>query len=157
MFNYLKPTVKDIVDMQKLVYAEVENGNILVRSESDMATNIRSYRVVYKDNILIGFVALHIHTPLLAEIRSLVVAKDFRGEGIGKELIKFSINEAKEYDIEEILVLTYQQKLFEKFDFKVIEKASMPDTKIWADCIKCKHFPICDEVALTLQLKSLFE
>ncbi len=152
MFKYIKPTVKDIQAMQKLVFAEVENGNILVRSEADMATNIRSYLVVYKDDILVGFVALHIHTPILAEIRSLVVSSDFRTQGIGTKLIQASIDEAKAYNIDEILVLTYQQRLFEKFKFNVIEKASIPDTKIWADCIKCKHFPICDEIALTLKL-----
>ena len=26
------------------------------------------------------------------------------------------------------------------------------DTKIWADCIKCKHFPICNEVSLIINL-----
>jgi len=151
MFKFVKPTVLDIPKMQELVYAEVENGNILVRSEAEMATTIRSYRVVYVDNILIGFVALHIYTPILAEIRSLVVAKEFRGNGIGKKLIQYCIDEAKELNIKEILVLTYQAKLFEKFNFHIIEKSTLPDTKIWADCIKCKHFPICDEVALLLK------
>ncbi|PHQ55600.1 MAG: GNAT family N-acetyltransferase, partial [Sulfurimonas sp.] len=29
-----------------------------------------------------------------------------------------------------------------------IPKESLPEHKIWADCIKCKHFPICNEVSL---------
>ena len=152
MYKYLKPTVADIKNMQELVHDEVENGNILVRSEAEMATTIRSYKVVYDDNQLIGFVALHIHTPVLAEIRSLVVASHKRGEGIGSKLIQHCINEANDLKIQQLLVLTYQQTLFEKFDFKVIQKESLPDTKIWADCIKCKHFPICDEIALLLCL-----
>ncbi len=152
MFKFTKPTVLDISKMQKLVQAEVENGNILVRSEAEMATTIRSYRVVYDGDKLIGFVALHIYTTLLAEIRSLVVSKDFRGQGVGQKLIQYCIEEAKELNIKEILVLTYQAKLFEKFKFNIIEKSTLPDTKIWADCIKCKHFPICDEVALLLKM-----
>ena len=152
MIKFIKPTVKDISNMQKLVLQDVENGNILVRNESEMATTIRSYTVAYKDDILVGFVALHIHTPLLAEIRSLVVSEDLRGQGIGKQLISHCISEAKEIYLSELLVLTYQAKLFEKFGFNIIEKATIPDTKIWADCIKCKHFPICDEVALTLKI-----
>ncbi|HIP13767.1 MAG TPA: N-acetyltransferase [Arcobacter sp.] len=152
MIRFVKPTVKDISAMQELVLEDVANGNILVRNESEMATTIRSYTVAYKDEVLVGFVALHIHTPLLAEIRSLVVSSDLRGQGIGQKLISHCINEAKQIDISELLVLTYQAKLFEKFDFKIIEKSTIPDTKIWADCIKCKHFPICDEVALTLKI-----
>jgi len=50
------------------------------------------------------------------------------------------------------LVLTYRQRLFENFGFNVIAKETIPDTKIWLDCIKCKHFPICDEIALTLDI-----
>ena len=138
--------------MQELVLADVDNGNILVRSESEMATTIRSYTVVYDENKLVGFVALHIHSITLAEIRSLVVKDSYRGKGIGKKLIQSCINESKNIELEELLVLTYKQALFEKFGFEVIEKASIPDTKIWADCIKCKHFPICDEISLTLKI-----
>jgi len=152
MYHYKKPTIKEIPAMQNLVLAEVENGNILVRSEDEMATTIRSYIVVYDNEQLIGFVALHIHSPILCEIRSLVVSQQYRGKGVGSQLIRLAIDEAKEYDLKQILVLTYQQQLFEKFDFAVIDKSSIPDNKIWADCIKCKHFPICDEIALMLNV-----
>jgi len=152
MFKYFKPTIKHIKDMQELVLADVENGNILVRSESEMATTIRSYTVVYHKDELVGFVALHIHSITLAEIRSLVVKDSYRGNGIGKNLIQSCITEGISIELEELLVLTYKQILFENFGFKVIEKASIPDTKIWADCIKCKHFPICDEISLTLKI-----
>ena len=54
--------------------------------------------------------------------------------------------------VKKLLVLTYKQKLFESFGFEVILKESIPETKIWADCIKCKHFPICDEISLTLDI-----
>ena len=150
--KYLKPTVKDIENMQNLVVQEVQNGNILERSASEMATTIRSYTVAYKDDVIVGFVALHIHTTTLCEIRSLIVHSDFRNYGIGAELIKKAISEAKFYSLKTILVLTYRQKLFEKFSFTVIAKESIPETKIWLDCIKCKHFPICDEIALTLEV-----
>jgi len=152
MLKYFKPTIKHIKDMQNLVLADVENGNILVRNESEMATTIRSYTVVYNNDELVGFVALHIHSITLAEIRSLVVKETYRGQGIGKKLIQNCIDEGKIIELEELLVLTYKQALFEKFGFNVIEKASLPDTKIWADCIKCKHFPICDEISLTLKI-----
>ena len=51
-----------------------------------MSTTIRSYTAVKIDNQLAGFVALHIHTPILAEIRSLVVGSQFRHQGLGTKL-----------------------------------------------------------------------
>ncbi|MDX9743483.1 MAG: N-acetyltransferase [Arcobacteraceae bacterium] len=152
MIHFIKPTVADIPNMQQLVALEVKNGNILERNSSEMATTIRSYIVAYDEDKIVGFVALHIHTATLCEIRSLVVDSEFRKQGIGTGLINRAIEEAKFYGLQSVLVLTYQQKLFEKFGFKVIAKESIPETKIWLDCIKCKHFPICDEIALTLDI-----
>jgi amino-acid N-acetyltransferase len=149
---YLKPTVQDIENMQNLVQIEVQNGNILERTASEMATTIRSYTVAYQNNKIVGFVALHIHTPTLCEIRSLIVGSESRNLGVGAKLIEMAIDEAKFYKLQTILVLTYRQSLFEKFGFSVIAKETIPDTKIWLDCIKCKHFPICDEIALTLDI-----
>lgn len=151
--EFFKPTVKDIVSMQKLVLDDVANGNILERSEAEMSTTIRSYTIAKIGGDIVGFVALHIHTPELAEIRSLVVDKNHRKKGIGQGLIEKALLEGKSLDMEKILVLTYQQQLFEKFGFDVIQKESLPDTKIWVDCIKCKHFPICDEIALLKNIK----
>ena len=106
--------------------------------------------IVKVNNKLVGFVALHIHTITLAEIRSLVVQSEYRNYGLGKKLIKYAIEEAKQLNIKEILVLTYQDKLFKKFNFQVIDKELIPNPEIWADCIKCIHFPKCDEIALKL-------
>jgi len=149
---FFKPNVLDIDSMQELVVEDVKNGNILHRDSNEMATTIRSYTAVkYKDE-LVGFIALHIHTQTLAEIRSIIVKDSFRGKGIAKLLIQKTIDEAKSLNLKKLLVLTNKKILFESFNFLEIQKESIPETKIWADCIKCKHFPICDEVSLTLEI-----
>jgi len=150
--EYFKPTVKDIDDMQLLVRQEVINGNILDRSAHEMAATIRSYIVAKHDKDIIGFVALHIHTQDLGEIRSLIVAEKYRKQNIAKGLIQKAIKEGKELGLNKLLVLTYKRELFESFGFVEISKESIPETKIWADCIKCKHFPICNEISLTLDI-----
>ena len=147
-----KPTVIDIPLMQSLVEADVENGNILHRNSNEMATTIRSYIAIKNSKNIIAFVALHIHTITLAEIRSLIVHKDYRGKGVGTKLVKACIDEARQLNLKKLLVLTYQKSFFESFDFIEIQKESIPETKIWADCIKCKHFPVCDVISLTLNL-----
>lgn len=149
---YFKPNVLDIPKMQMLVVADVVNGNILDRNSNEMATTIRSYTAAKIDDEIIGFVALHIHTMTLAEVRSLVVKEQYRKQGIGNTLIQKTIEEAKNLHLKKILVLTYKKALFESFHFVEIAKESIPETKIWADCIKCKHFPICNEVSLTLDI-----
>jgi amino-acid N-acetyltransferase len=152
MISYSSAKLSDVKQMQELVLPEVKTGKILFRSDDEISTNIRSYTLAKKDNKLVGFAALHIHAPDLAEVRSLIVSESTRGQGVGAKLVRHTLKEAKELDVKKVFTLTYEQKFFEKLDFKEIPKETLPEHKIWADCVKCKHFPICDEIALIIEL-----
>ena len=146
--SFRKASLRDIPNMQVLVEPEVVSGVILKRDNDEVATNIRSYHLAFNKEQLVGFCALHVHTTTLAEVRSLIVDDSVRGSGVGSELIKLALKEAKVLGLKEVLSLTYQQAFFERLEFKEIPKESLPEHKIWADCINCKHFPICNEVSL---------
>ena len=153
MVKLVKAKLKDIPQMQEIVARDVKNGVILNRSDDEVATNIRSYVLAKDGDRVVGYGALHIHSPRLAEIRSLIVLADYRGQGIGKKIILFTLDEARALGVrEDVLVLTYLPLLFTKLNFKEIAKESIPEHKIWADCIKCIHFPICDEISLVYKL-----
>ncbi|CAA6817959.1 MAG: N-acetylglutamate synthase (EC [uncultured Sulfurovum sp.] len=153
MVKLSKATLLDIPEMQKMVQNEVKDGIILERNEDEVATNIRSYVLAKENNIILGYVALHIHSVRLAEIRSLIVAEEHRGKNIGKKIVLFALEEARSLKIsEEVLVLTYLPDFFKKMNFVEIAKETIPEHKIWADCIKCIHFPICNEISLVYKL-----
>ena len=138
--------------MQELIREEVLKGIILPRADDEIATNIRSYTLAIQNEKIAGLSALHIHAPSLAEVRSIVVDKNLRGKGIGKEIVKRLLEEGKNLGLKQIFTLTYQKEFFQKLSFKEIPKESLPTSKIWADCIKCKHFPVCDEIALIIDI-----
>ena len=148
MIKLRKAKLFDIPAMQELVKDKVADGTILKREDDEVATNIRSYVLAFEGDELIGYGALHIHSISLAEIRSLIVKQSARGKGVGKKIVEYCINEAKELGVKEILVLTYIAEFFEKMGFKQIEKEDIPEHKIWLDCIKCIHFPVCNEKSL---------
>lgn len=149
MIALVKATLSDIPQMQVLVEKEVKIGTILNRNEDEVATNIRSYVLAKDGEKIVGYTALHIHSRRLAEIRSLIVDEAYRGQHIGQKMVEFTLNEAKMLKVEEdVLVLTYLPGFFQKLGFKEINKEVIPEHKIWADCIKCIHFPVCNEVAL---------
>lgn len=150
--EYKKADLSHISQMQELVLPEVESGVILSRSDEEIATNIRSYILAFTDSSLIGFGALHIHSPSLAEIRSLIVKENYRGHKIGENIVNICVDEAKTLGVQKVLSLTYKQSFFERLGFVEIPKESIPEHKIWADCIKCKHFPVCNEVSLIKNL-----
>jgi amino-acid N-acetyltransferase len=147
-----KADLKDIPQMLALVAEEVKSGVILDRSADEIATNIRSYVLAKEEEKLVGYTALHIHSPRLAEVRSLIVDEAFRGRSVGKQMVQFALEEARELGLEEVLVLTYLPQFFLKMGFEEIAKESIPEQKIWADCIKCIHFPVCNEVSLMYRI-----
>ena len=153
MIELVKAKLSDIPQMQALVVSEVKDGIILHRSEDEVATNIRSYVLAKEGEKLVGYTALHIHSRRLAEIRSLIVDEAYRGQKVGQRMVEFTLDEAKALGVEEdVLVLTYLPQFFLKLNFKEIAKEGIPEHKIWADCIKCIHFPVCNEVALIHKL-----
>ncbi len=151
MIAYVKPTLGDIETMQQMVAAFVADGTILQRDNDEVATNIRSYIAAKKGDKIIGYLALHIHTTSLAEIRSFIVAEEYRGQGIGGALVNAAKKEASALGVTRILTLTYHNLLefFYGHGFHEVNKQEIPQQKIWADCIKCIHFPSsCSEYAL---------
>lgn len=156
MLKLSKATIQDISQMQNLVKEELKEGTILNRSDDEVATNIRSY-VLAKDKIdgkILGYTALHIHSSRVAEIRSLIVNREYRGQNIGQKMVNFCLEEAKSLGVlEEVLVLTYVPEFFKKLHFKEINKELIPEHKIWTDCIKCIHFPVCNEIALVYNIR----
>ena len=153
MIELVKAKLSDIPAMQALVVSEVKDGIILNRTEDEVATNIRSYVLAKDGDKLVGYTALHIHSRRLAEIRSLIVDEAYRRQNVGQRMVQFTLDEAKNIGVEEdVLVLTYLPQFFLNLNFKEIDKEVIPEHKIWADCIKCIHFPICNEVALVYKL-----
>lgn len=153
MIELVKAKLSDISAMQALVLNEVKDGVILMRTEDEVATNIRSYVLAKDKDRIVGYTALHVHSKRLAEIRSLIVDEKYRGKKVGQRMVEFTLQEAKELGVEEdVLVLTYLPMFFEKLGFSEINKELIPEHKIWADCIKCIHFPICNEVALVYKV-----
>jgi len=153
MIELKKATLSDIPAMQAMVTSEVKDGIILNRTEDEVATNIRSYVLAKEGDKLVGYTALHVHSKRLAEIRSLIVNEEYRGQKVGQRMVHFTLDEAKKLGVEEdVLVLTYLPQFFQKLGFVEINKEEIPEHKIWADCIKCIHFPICNEIALVFKV-----
>jgi amino-acid N-acetyltransferase len=83
----------------------------------------------------------------LAEIRSLCVDEEHRKRDIGRRLVSACIEDAKTLGVTRIFVLTYIPDFFKKIGFAEVEKSTLPH-KVWSHCLKCVHFPDCNEIAM---------
>lgn len=147
-----KAKLSDVEQIHELVNYYAEKGLMLSRSRNALYEYIRDFAVAELDGEIVGVGALHILWVDLAEIRALAVKESLFGQGVGRKLVDFFINEAKELDIPKVFTLTYQPGFFSKCDFDTVDKENMPH-KIWKECIHCPKFPNCDEVCLQKDIK----
>lgn len=142
-----KAKIKDIKQIQGLIGSFAKMDVMLPRSLNELYENIRDFWVDEDKGKLAGCAALHISWDDLAEIKSLAVAKNKQGKGIGRDLVTACLAEARGMGAKKIFVLTYKPEFFKKLGFRKIKHAALPH-KIWAECINCAKFPNCREIAL---------
>ncbi|NLI28823.1 MAG: N-acetyltransferase [Nitrospiraceae bacterium] len=148
-----KARIADVKAIQSLVNDFAKREQMLPRSLNELYESVRDF-IVYEDQgHIIGVCALRIMWDDLGEIRSLAVRPQDQKKGIGKQLVKRCLKEAKEIGLQRVFALTYQPFFFKKLGFHDVDKAKLPQ-KIWSDCIKCHKFPECDEHAVILSLKT---
>jgi len=124
---------------------------LLGRSLSSLYDHLRDFKVAFSPKVepgeLLGVCSLHICWENLAEIRSLAVAENFQGQGLGRSLVRSCLNDAQGFGISRVFTLTYQPEFFKKMGFQPIDKSKLPH-KVWSDCINCPMFPDCNEESL---------
>ena len=146
-----KTNILDAKAIQSLINKSAKAQEVLPRSLNDIYENIRDFFVFFKDDKIAGCCALHIAWEDLAEIRSLVVKDESRGQGIGRELVEACVKEARDLKIKKLFLLTRKPDFFKKFGFGEIQKSLLPH-KIWNDCTCCVQFPDCNEIAMMKEL-----
>jgi len=131
-------------------YAEL--GRMLHRSLESVYGSLRDF-LVAEDNFgrVVGCVAITIFWSDLAEVKSLAVAPDVAGQGVGSMLMRAALKDARSYGVRKLFALTYEQGFFARQGFKVIDRQTLPE-KVWRECISCPKVDACDEIAMMLSL-----
>jgi len=142
-----KATMGDIPHLHRLVNEYASAGEMLPRSVNELYESLRDFFVVEAQGQLVACGACHITWDNLAEIRTMAVARDWQGRGLGGQIVQACLEEAKALGIGQVFVLTYRPEFFARQGFREVDKATLPH-KIWTECINCPKFPDCGEVAL---------
>ena len=143
----------DAKAISALVNHYAERGRMLHRSLESVYESLRDFLVASDDAALAGCVALSISDRDLAEIRSLAVAGQCRGRGVGSRLVEAAVGQARQLGLARIFVLTCEPDFFSRFRFHLVERDSLP-AKVWRDCIHCPRADDCNEIAMVLDLEA---
>lgn len=151
MGEFRKPKLSEVEALKALLDEAVAQGSILPRALPELYENVRDFYVYVDEKGIGGCVALHIDMIDLAEVRSLVVREDLRGRGVGERLLGEVVKEARALEIARVYALTRVPAFFLKSDFQVVDKMELP-YKVFKDCMRCRLFPGCDEIAVVRDL-----
>lgn len=145
--------IGDAHAIHDLITLYADMGNLLPRPINEIYRHLRDFFVVEADNRIVACGALEIFTENLGEVRSLVVADEVKGTGIGRMLVERIIEETRVLGLKRLMALTYVPEFFHKLGFKTVKKDMLPE-KVWGICIKCYKYNNCDEIAVLLELRT---
>lgn len=140
--------LQDAVNIFDLVNSLSHDGTLLRRSYAEICENVRDFWIALgEDGAFLGCGALHLYGPHLAEVRSIVVRPEAKGQGAGGKLLRALLQEAEYQGVSCVSLFTRIPDFFHHFDFRTVDRTALPD-KIYKDCQTCPRLYACDEVAM---------
>src|SRR5579859_1334409 len=140
--------LQDAVHIFELVNSLSHDGTLLRRSYAEICENVRDFHIAESEaGVFLGCGALHLYGPHLAEVRSIVVKPEAKGQGAGGKLLRALLTEAEEQGVSSVCLFTRIPDFFFHFGFRVVDRTALPD-KIYKDCQACPRLYACDEVAM---------
>ena len=143
-----KAVADDVPAIHALLERYADLGIVLRRSREDILHYLANFFVAENQGGVCACAAVRDFGNDLLEVRSLVVAPELQGRGIGRQLVAGVISALDaSRGTWRLFTLTKEPAFFGKLGFRVVEREMFPE-KIWSDCRNCPKNTCCDEVAL---------
>ncbi len=145
--------LQDAQNIYDLVNSLSGDGTLLRRNYAEICENVRDFHVAESPvsdgmgGVFLGCGALHLYGPHLAEVRSIVVKPEAKGQGAGGKLLRALLTEAEYQGVTSVCLFTRIPDFFFHFGFRISDRTALPD-KIYKDCQTCPRLYACDEVAM---------
>jgi amino-acid N-acetyltransferase len=94
----------------------------------DIKSKMDCMFIAYVDERIVGIGGIEVYGRH-GLLRSLVIEREFRGKGYGKDLCLKLVNRAKELGVDELYLLTTTAKnFFEKLGFSAVKRNDVPES-----------------------------
>ncbi len=144
--------IGDAAAVHRIIAHYAGEGLLLPRTEAEIREHVARFLVLVEkrdgqDRVL-GCVALEPYGSDLAEVRSLAVAPDARGQGrnVGDRLMKAAMDTARRRKIARLFAVTHRPEFFSRYGFTPGPREVVPE-KIERDCITCPKARKCRLIA----------
>jgi amino-acid N-acetyltransferase len=125
----------DVRGIRDLV-APLAARRVLVSKEAvTYFESLQEFRVAELGGRIVGCGALHVMWEDLAEIRTLAVADDLVGTGLGGRLLEELVEDARRIGVQRLFCLTFEVGFFSRHGFSEIEGQAVP-AQVYAELLR---------------------
>jgi amino-acid N-acetyltransferase len=144
--------MSDAAAVHRVIAHYAGEGLLLPRTEAEIREHISRFLVLVEKRNgvekVFGCVALEPYGSDLAEVRSLAVAPDARGQGrnVGDRLMKAAMDAARRRKIARLFAVTHRPDFFSRYGFVPGPRQAVPE-KVERDCVGCPKERKCTLIA----------
>jgi amino-acid N-acetyltransferase len=125
----------DIKAIHKLIVDFASGGRMLQKETVTLYESVQEFMVAIEDGQVVGCGALHVLWEDLAEVRSVAITENLRGNGIGNQILERIIDRARELGLSRIFCLTFETKFFGRHGFEEIQGTPV-EPEVYAQLLK---------------------
>ncbi|MBB5870384.1 amino-acid N-acetyltransferase [Allocatelliglobosispora scoriae] len=116
----------DVRGIRRLIDIYSPQRRLLSKATVTLYEDIQEFWVASVDGEVVGCGALHVMWEDLAEIRTVAVDPDVRGQKIGHRVVSALLDHARDLGIRRVFALTFETSFFASFGFVPIDGAPVP-------------------------------
>jgi amino-acid N-acetyltransferase len=142
----------DAPQIHALIAAHLEEGHLLPRRLEELTVHAPRFVVAVQGERVVGCAELAPLSRAVAEVRSLVVDRDVRRDGIGERLVHELARRARLDGFDRLCAFTHRPGFFVRLGFSIVPHHWVRE-KIAVDCQGCALFRSCEQHAVVLTLQ----
>jgi amino-acid N-acetyltransferase len=147
-------TERDAEALHALVSAHLKEGHLLPRELDEIRRHAGRFVVCDRHGEIKACAELAPLSTSVAEVRSLVVAGNFRRAGVAARLIDELRDRARTAGFKTLCAFTHDARFFVRHGFSIVPHVWVPE-KISTDCLACPLFRRCGQHAMVLPLRTV--
>ncbi|HZK59834.1 MAG TPA: amino-acid N-acetyltransferase [Cryobacterium sp.] len=135
-YSVRRARTSDVPRIQALVEPLIAKGILLGKDRVVFYEAVQEFRVAEDaEGRLIGCGALHVMWEDLAEVRTLAVAEDWLGRGVGHALLDRLEADARELGLSRLFCLTFEVPFFSRHGFEDMGSETV-DPSVYAELVR---------------------
>jgi amino-acid N-acetyltransferase len=125
----------DVRGIKTLVDSFADDNILLRKPLVTLYETVQEFRVAVRGREVVGCGALHVLWEDLGEVRTLAVADEARGTGVGFAVLERLVERARLLGLSRLFCLTFETAFFERNGFAPIEGQAV-DPEVYAELLR---------------------